>query len=138
MRRHGTETGLSLVELLLVLGILGIISAIAIPSFLGQRQRARLIGDAKTNSSVLSMQLEARRADVGVYGSAGKTYAWTKAAPTNSFLPAFAPKGQSQMDFSVAIIASGMGYEITVTDPSKAGSMVYKTNQNGSTLYQVK
>ena len=58
-----------------MLALIGIISAIAIPSFLGQRRRARVIGDAMSNAKVLSMSLENRKAENGLYGAAG-TYGW--------------------------------------------------------------
>ena len=50
--------GFTLIEAMLVVAIIGIISAIAIPSFLGQRRRARTIGDAIANAKVLQMALE--------------------------------------------------------------------------------
>ncbi len=131
------RNGFSLIELLLVLGLIGIISMIAIPSFMGQRQRARMIGDAKANAQVMAMQLESRRADIGVYGSASKSYTWTSktgatTAPA-SFLPSFTPKGNSQMNYTLAIGSTGITYVITVADPSKSGAPTLMTlNQSGS------
>ncbi len=126
--------GFSLSELLLVCAILGIIGGIAIPSFLGQRERARLIGDAKANAQVLNMLLEARRSEFGVFGSNNVSYSWTQASPTNSLLPTFAPKGNSKMDYTITIQSSGMAYLLEVKDPNKSNKVIWKTNQNGSSL----
>ena len=76
MPRNRKTLGFSLVEMLLVVALIGIISAIAIPSYLGQRSRARLIGDAQSNAQALRMQLETLKADTGTYGAAG-AYTWT-------------------------------------------------------------
>ena len=68
--RSQRAKGFSLIELLFVLAAIGILSGIAIPSYLGQRRRARVIGDAISNAKVLQMALESRRAEVGIYGTA--------------------------------------------------------------------
>ncbi|MFN7958475.1 MAG: type II secretion system protein [Holophagaceae bacterium] len=129
--------GFSLVEILLVLAILGIISAIAIPSFLGQRRRARVIGDAMSNAKVLQMGLEARKADGGVYGAPG-TYDWTadgSATTGPALIPTFQPTGSSKMNYSVVVANGGLTYVLTVTDPSiGSGVTAYQTNQNGQEL----
>ena len=93
MKRERNDRGFSLVELLLVLAILGIISAIAIPSFLGQRRRARVIGDAQANAQVLRMKLESYRAETGVYGTASATYTWT----ASGTVPTDAARGRPQL-----------------------------------------
>ena len=133
-------SGFSLIELLLVLAIIGIISAIAIPSFLGQRRRARVIGDAITNAKVISMQMEARKADLGIYGTAGSTFTWIAGSASDStFLPGFTPKGNSKMNYSIAIITSGLDYNLTINDPSLgANVMAYSTNAAGSELFRMK
>lgn len=143
MKRPCSTSGFSLVELLLVLAIIGIISAIAIPSFLGQRRRARIIGDAQANSSVLRMQLESHKADVGLYftSSSQLSFSWSTSSTPNastSPAPGFSlPAGTSQMTLNLAIGASGQTYLLTANDRSLNGAMVYQTNQNGSVLYRL-
>ncbi|BDU73373.1 type IV pilin protein [Mesoterricola silvestris] len=138
MKRRVEQQGFSLVELLLVLAIIGIISAIAIPSFLGQRRRARVVGDAQANAAVLRMQLETRRADTGTYGSNGVTYTWTgTSAPAASTSPApnfVVSKNTTKMNYSLLITGNGLSYVLTVTDPTLASAQVLTTNQNGSTV----
>jgi prepilin-type N-terminal cleavage/methylation domain-containing protein len=139
MSANQKAKGYSLVELLLVLAIIGAISAIAIPSFLGQRRRARIIGDAKANASVLRMMLEARKADTGTYGTLSTTYTWTSTtAPSASVNPApnfIVSTKNTGMNYSVAVDATGLAYQLTVTDRALGGANVFVTNQNGSNIF---
>jgi len=140
MIRKNRATGFSLIELLLVLAIMGIISGIAIPAFIGQRRRARVVGDAQANAQVLRMQLETLKADTGTYG-AGSTYTWTAGTPsTNAAGINFSPKGNSQMNYSVLVSTGGLTYGITVTDPTLPGATMLKMDQNGTmtSLYYIK
>lgn len=128
-------TGFSLVELLLVLAIIGIISGIAIPSFMGQRRRARLIGDAQVNSHSLRMALETRKADLGTYAASGTTVTWTKGVPSvSTFLPGFSLKNATQMKFSLNVTNGGLAYLITVTDPAVGSATVMTLDQNGGLI----
>ena len=138
MARKVNTLGFSLVELLLVLAIIGILSGIAIPSFMGQRKRVRVIGDAQANAQILRMQLETAKADSGLYGAAG-TYNWIAATGPDTgaatLLPAFTTQGSSQMDYGLVIAAGGISYVLSVTDPSKSGALTYKTDQTGAALF---
>lgn len=135
-RRLGQAQGFSLVELLLVLALIGIISAIAIPAYLGQRQRARVIGDAMSNAKALQMALESRKAENGVYAAAG-TYGWNSDGSGTgvALVPSFQPKGNSIMNYSLTVDASGLTYTLSVQDPSLAGSPIaYQIDQSGQVL----
>lgn len=128
--------GFSMIEMMLVLAVIGIISAIAIPSFLGQRRRARVIGDAMANARVLQMGLESRKADGGLYGAPG-AYDWRAdgTAPTGpALIPTFQPSGASKMNYHVDITGGGITYTLTVTDPSLGNATAYQTNQLGQEL----
>jgi len=133
-RRSGHIRGFSLIELLLVLALIGILSAIAIPAFLGQRTRARVIGDAISNAKVLAMALENRKAENGIYGANG-SYTWTASGtrPTTDLAPTFTPQGNSQMDFTAVVANGGLTYVLSVNNQG-GGGLVYQTDQTGKEL----
>ena len=138
MVRSKRTAGFSLIEILLVLAIMGIISAIAIPAYVGQRRRARVIGDAQSNAQVLRMMLESSKADAGIYGAVG-TYVWkasgTVPSASTNIAPAFAPKGVSQMNYSVQVKNSGLTYVLSVNDPRMSSALTFQTDQNGTQLF---
>lgn len=134
MFRSRKSQGFTLIEILLVLAIIGIISTIAIPAYLGQRRRARVIGDAIANAQTVRMLLETRKADNGIYGPANADYTWINGVASDAtFLPGFVPAGNSHMNFDILIDNTGLAYVLTCTDPTIPAT-AYQTNQNGQEL----
>jgi prepilin-type N-terminal cleavage/methylation domain-containing protein len=153
MQSAKQSQGFSLIELLLVLTVIGIISAIAIPSFLGQRRRARVIGDALSNARVISLQMEQFRADATNYGPVAATAAWTFGPAYNTPTlagfalnpcPRFHPAGNSHMNYllqvgtrvdlatgAVAASGSDQTYTISITDSADAtNTVIVVTNES--------
>ncbi len=61
-RRIGADSGFTLVEMLVVMLIIGLLAAIAVPSFLGQRDKAH-DASAKTSVRTAATALETFRTD---------------------------------------------------------------------------
>lgn len=140
--RHRNEGGFTLTELLLVLAVIGVITAVAIPSLIGQRQRARRIGDAEANARILAMALEATKAENGIYGPANATATWEPGSATPTLVgftanpaPNFSPRGSSQMGFIVTTPTT-LTYQIMVRLQSSSGEQVVSFDQTGGkTIY---
>ena len=129
--------GFSMVELMLALAIIGIISAIAIPSFLGSRQHARYVGDARTNAMILKMNLDGFKADNGLYPDpAGGPYTWLQGVPPvpNPLPSQTSFSGSTVLDFTVTIAANRLAFTITATDPRQSNQLILTMNQDGQIL----
>jgi hypothetical protein len=68
------QTGFTLIELLIVMAVLGIISAVALPSYLSSVQGGRQ-GAADSNARAISIAMQARGVLTGSYDSVLSNYA---------------------------------------------------------------
>ena len=72
--RASDESGFTLIELLVVILIIGILAAIALPTFLGQREKAQ-DSSAKSDARNMVSQMESCFTDNQTYAGCGATIA---------------------------------------------------------------
>ncbi|MBF0457311.1 MAG: prepilin-type N-terminal cleavage/methylation domain-containing protein [Nitrospirae bacterium] len=102
-RSHGK--GFTLVELLITMAVIGILSAIAVPMFLGQRVKAQR-AEAAQNIQSLRLLMEQYYNENGCYYAPCSTLtdqAVTGAANIMTFLPAWKPGNTSGLLFNYRI-----------------------------------
>ncbi len=131
------DKGITLIELIIVVAIIGILSMIAIPGYIGQQKRAART-EAYTNLQNLRLLEEQYFADNGCYYMEGATPACTdktinSLSAIEAFLPGFKPGSDSGLSYSYKISVYDAGAStagaFTATATGKSGSRV-----NGDTF----
>lgn len=115
---HNRRGGFTLIELMIVVAIIGILAAIAIPNFLRFQLRSKT-GEAKTNLAALRTAEESYFAEYGVYISAaanpaavpGSSKAAWGAAPAGFDTVGWAPEGDVFYQYAVSIAGGAFNLE---------------------------
>jgi type IV pilus assembly protein PilE len=128
----GNRGGFTLIELLTVVAILGILAAIAVPMFIGQRTKA-MRTEAMTNLEAIRLLQEQYYAEEGTYtGNAGTCGPdEDNIAAIRGKLPGFKPGDAADMYFSYCLIAN------RTIDGSTPSYDCFTAQANGNTAYPV-
>lgn len=125
--RNNKIGGFTLIELLTVISIIGILSAIAIPAYLGYREKAAH-SEAKTNLEAVRLLAEEVFAETSSYGADNTyTYNGTYGSADNGIedlFPGFRPGAVVKLNFNYTLVISGGGTGFTLTAVGKSGSIV--------------
>jgi prepilin-type N-terminal cleavage/methylation domain-containing protein len=129
VRREG-KSGFTLIELLIVIAVLGILSAIAVPLYLGQRTKA-MATEARSNLEVLGL-LEAQFfAENGVYTpdpDGTREYKGTHSDASDNgledILPGFRPGNLADLNYDYKVTTDGNGTSFIANATGKDGTLV--------------
>ncbi len=117
---HARRGGFTLIELMIVVAIIGILAAIAIPNFLRFQLKAKT-AEGKTNLAAIRTAEESYYAEFGIYVSAGASptdpglnvkvgFTNTDGANDGFDQLGWGPEGQVYFNYGVDTIATANGY----------------------------
>ena len=120
---HTRKGGFTLIELIIVVAIIGILAAIAIPNFLQFQLRSKT-GEAKTNLAAIRTAEEGYFAEFNNYVLAGATpggggtqnkRVWAGGGMASFDQLGWSPEGEVFFDYAVAAPAGAASYQLGAT-----------------------
>jgi len=122
-RLHRGGQGFTLIEVMIVVAIIGILAAVAVPSYADYMRRGKL-PEAFTSLSDYKVKMEQYYQDNRNYGTA--SCADTNPPPWNGF----APSGARYFTFSCALTNAGQGFTLRATNRATLStSHIYTLNE---------
>ena len=121
MKLKRNQKGFTLIELMIVIAIIGILAAIAIPNFLNYQCKAKQ-SEAKSNLGNIRTSEEAYFAEFDIYATGG----------TAIGAIGFSPKGAARYGYSVVVNPlNADGYQ------ARAEGLAAMTNANGQDIWTI-
>jgi type IV pilus assembly protein PilE len=125
------KRGVTLIEMLVVVAIIGILAAVAIPGYVGQ-QRSAARTEASTNLQNLRLLGEQFFADRGTY--VGTSGVYTELSTTlQTALPGFRPGSATDLNYNYSVVSTATTFTARATAKAGkrvAGDAVCEINQN--------
>ena len=109
--RHN-QKGFSLIEMMIVVAIIGIVAAIAVPTYMGVQKKGKRT-EYKTNLEIVKLLEEKRHAEQGTYIDAATTVDLMLA------LPNFQPGVPADLYYEYTVIIYLVGQEFTAVATGK-------------------
>ena len=124
------QKGFTLIELIIVIAIIAILAAVAIPNYLGFRDRAN-ISAAKESLGALRTALEVYRADHNNYPSASDAGTLESTLTASNPIPYFSTSDWDKLEANIAgwktVNVQADTYTIEVTAKDRGGTTITAT-----------
>ena len=121
-RKHDRVAGFTLIEVLITVGVIAILAAVALPNYIDYVTRSKLV-EAKTNLVDMRTRLEQHFLDNRAYPAACIAPAPGPAGPVNIYLPA------STKYFTVTCALTPTTYTVTATGFGSMNGFVFTIDQ---------
>jgi len=120
---HLNKKGMTLIELMIVVAILGILAGIAIPTYLGVQKKGKRT-EYITNLNIIRLLEEKERAETGLYAAGANTAALMAALP--DFKPgdpsSTTPGSDGYLYYDYLVNVGATGQTFTIQATGKAGT----------------